>query len=190
MYSKEEFSAMNFNIHGKKSPIQDKALSRIDFDFDLFDEPDRNKVIKYFCYCYDSKSPFVTQIQDVNQRKELALDEAGITDEDHRERLMELDNSSYISLLIAIMRSQKSKLYRLIIVNEEAFNEYETQVLRKLSSDKDKDLMQALTTKDKILDSLDTIRNRLEAYYRKFFNEEEVVVKKVSFSPEGMKDIV
>ena len=181
---------MNFKVYGLKSPHKEAALSRIDYNFDNLNIPNMAKVIKYFCYCYDSKSPFVTEIEEVSQRKELALEEAGIDDEEQIESLLQLDNEQYILLLTAMMKAQKDRLFRLIVVNEEAFTEYETSVFKRLTAEKDKDLMQALITKDKILESLHQIGERLDVYYRKFFNNEEEVIKKVSFTPEGMKDIV
>ena len=191
MYKDTDFERMKYKIHKLKDPLDDPNLQRIDFNFSKAEFwSDKNKIIKYLCYCYDSGSPYVMDIQDIKERKRLALSEAKITNQHVTEQLTELSNELYLELLIAIVRGQKSRLYRLIVANEAALSELESDVMRNYSGDKDKDLVTALKNKADLLKAMEEIGDRLDSYYAKFFNHEIEVAERTSFTPEKMRDIV
>ena len=76
----------------------------------------------------------------------------------------------------------------MIVSNEQTFYEYQQRLLEPVDAEKDKDLLQALQIKSKLMEDCNNINERLDGYYRKLFGEDEnvsrSVVKRKRLTPE------
>lgn len=151
-----------------------------------------DRAIKYVVLMYDSKSPLQTT-RDINKRKLDALALAGINENEQLSQgLVNVDSDEIISLVVSYTMIQNSRIWSMIVANEQAFYEYQGKVmqpLEKLDKGKEKDLLDAMTKKSKLLEDMDIISNRLTKYYSQLFPDDDDVQKKIEqtrFTPESI----
>ena len=80
----------------------------------------------------------------------------------------------------------------MIVSNEEVFYEYQSKLLIKTEEDRDKDLLQALQIKSKIMSDMDVINDRLESYYGKLYQGDSELIAHVqlkNISPEEIAEL-
>ena len=82
----------------------------------------------------------------------------------------------YVEMVDEFLKKQNNRVWSMIVSNEQTFFEYQTKLLRPVDGDKDKDILQALQIKSKIMDDLNTINERLETYYMKLYGEDDVLL--------------
>lgn len=106
---------------------------------------------------------------------------------------MGLKNKGVIVLIDDFLRFVNNRIWSMIVSNEETFYEYQRKLLRNVEADRDKDLLQALQIKGKIMEDLDNINARLEKYYLKMYAGDEDLVKTItargSISPETLANV-
>jgi hypothetical protein len=163
-----------------------------------YKDPDKEKVIKYICYLYDPNSPLKEFFPDMQRRKEQSAILAGFSMENEQSKnkaaeLMGLKNKGVIVLIDDFLRFVNNRVWSMIVSNEETFYEYQRKLLRNVEADRDKDLLQALQIKGKIMEDLDNINARLEKYYLKMYAGDEDLVKTItasgSISPETLANV-
>ena len=80
------------------------------------------------------------------------------------------------------------------ISNEQTFYEYQKKLLRNVEGDRDKDVLQALQIKSKLMTDMDDINNRLESYLRALTGDDvqvaRAIVKRRMITPESIEDNV
>jgi hypothetical protein len=153
--------------------------------FEYYEGDDFNEVVNYILLMYDKGSVLIEKQKNVEERKRMAIMESGISEE-----MVEL-NTFMIEMISAFLRYQNDKLWTLICVNEAMFQEYSEIVITKLDRvNNDKDLITAITTKEKVREYMDKTRKDLEAYLEEFYagdkELEEKHQKLVRFSPESI----
>lgn len=74
-------------------------------------------------------------------------------------------NAVALSALSNFLVYQSDRLWAMIVTNEQAFYEYQKKVMSEVSADEDKDMLQAIAIKTKLLEAMDDINKRLESYY-------------------------
>jgi hypothetical protein len=145
-----------------------------------------NEIVRFILYLYDKGSAFKEKFKDFDARKKQAIIEAGAEGlglEDYSDQIVEMVSD--------FLRYQNDKLWTLICINEAVFQEYSEILITKLDKvNNDKDLITAVTTKEKVREYLDKTRSDLEAYLLEFYAEdkqaEEKHQKMVRFSPESI----
>ncbi len=164
---------------------------------------DINKVIRFIVAMYDSKSPFVKMFQAVDQRKRECAAFAGFdlkkdekllnqmfsfaapqpVDEDEEQE----DFTWYSDMVVEYLRDQNNRVWAMIVSNEQTFYEYQKALLSEVTvftSEKDK--LNAISIKTKLMEDSDAISARLEKYYQLLYGDEIVNSTTVKYTPEGL----
>lgn len=144
-----------------------------------------NEIVNYTLLMYDKGSLLVEKQKNISERKKIAVEESGIPEE-----ILE-DEDMMLNMISSFLRFQNDKLWTLICVNEAMFQEYSEIVLTKLDRvNNDKDLITAVTTKEKVREYMDKTRRDLVAYLDEYYagdkELEENHQKLVRFSPESI----
>ena len=139
-----------------------------------------NQMIKYVLYMYDQNTPLKEQFPDLKVRKEQAAILSGYDLAEDSELLQQMFfflSEKLIIMVDEFLRKQNNRIWSMIVSNEQTFFEYQTKLLSPVEGDRDKDILQALQIKSKIMDDLNTINDRLDSYYMKLYGEDQQLLK-------------
>lgn len=155
--------------------------------------PDIDKLIQYAFALYDKKSPLIKGISNIDQRKKEAAVVARYSltlDADTLKGLFEFTDFELQLVALQLLKDQNDMYYSMIVSNEQTFWEYQKALNTSIVAFKDdKQKMDALNVKSKLMDECDKITERVEAYYHKVFSDSDVMAKAKearSFTPEQM----
>ena len=179
IFNKDDFNKMFFNPYGVKGSLL-KKYPKLKM-FQSFLSAD-NKLIKYVLLMYDANSPMKEQFPDLNIRKEQAALLCGydlVKDESLLSTIFFFENDKVTKMVDEFLRKQNNRVWSMIVSNEQTFFEYQTKLLRPVDGDKDKDILQALQIKSKIMDDLNNINERLESYYMKLYGDDQDLLKTI-----------
>lgn len=173
-----DFTRMFFDIYGKKDLSKVPSLQSLEYIWNLGDE----KLIYYFILCYDHKSPYVTTYRTPNIYKSKVYNDLsiGFTDEEQHS-LFTIDSELYQQVVFELLRAQNEKIWTMICVHENLFDEYTEKLIKPIDADlgkhklSDKEVLQAIDTKDKIRHSLGEIEKDLEALYHRFYGDDDKI---------------
>ena len=201
-----DYGRMEFNPTSKqKLFIVYPKLKEIVGDID-------DRSIRYLLLMYDQNSPLKDQYPDLGRRKAFAAAIAGFSDKE--ERVQELESFSrrrkdkngnlavndkgemvvepcedILEVLSRFLVYQSNRIWSMIVANEAAFYEYHKKVMVEVTDGGDKDMLQAVTIKTKLMESMDDIDKRLKVYYRELSGEdkylEESLNKRKKLSAES-----
>lgn len=162
-----------------------EALSESDGRSDI------DNLIRYVVACYDKGSPIVRVISNIGTRKMEAALVAGYDLEKDSEVLDDIFafEGETMTLGILLLKEQNDMYWAMTVSNEQCFWEYQKALNTSITNYKDdKQKMDALNVKSKIMDECDKITERVEAYRLKIFGDPEIVAKvsKKNFSPESI----
>lgn len=190
-----DFKLLKYDVLGKSSLINLPQLRRYYVllsthpNADLY-RSDMDKLITYIMVLYDKRSPLVKQITNISLRKSEAAKIAGYDElKDEIKPLFEFTDRELQILVIEFLKDQNDMFWSMIVSNEQTFWEYQNALMQKIISFKDdKQRMDALNVKSKLMDECDVITERVEAYRTKVFGtgEEQSKAKEHTFSPEGI----
>tara|TARA_Y100001938_G_C8077066_1_gene426737 strand:- start:1281 stop:1871 length:591 start_codon:yes stop_codon:yes gene_type:complete len=177
IFSNDDFSKMLFNPYNVKGSIK-KKYPKLQM-FQSFKNAE-DKFIKYVLFLYDANTPLKEHYPDLKIRKEQAASMSGFELEDESLQSIFFFTDSKILLMVdEFLKKQNNRVWSMIVSNEQTFFEYQTKLLRPVDGDKDKDILQALQIKSKIMDDLNTINDRLESYYLKLYGEDDILLNKI-----------
>jgi len=197
MIPEKDFSKMEFNPTVKKNmTVEYPKLKSI-----LGDAND--KLVRYTILMYDINSPLRHHYPELGKRKEFAADLAGydlmkddvtqlfdfkLKDGDEEEPYEEL-----LELTIKYLKYQNNMVWFMIVSNEQAFFEYNRRVMMPVDGARDKDILQAVEIKTKIMSSMDDIYLRLQKYFRDLSGGdeklEEILTKRKRLRPEEIANV-
>lgn len=195
--SDDYFNNLQYPVNKTKGSVLKSypALEMIP-GFSLYEGEDIDKFIKYIIYMYDKSSPVRTMIKNMDEAKKFSAQKAGYDLKKDAIRLDELfllvahqDQYAVTQYLI----HQNDRIWSTIVANEETYYEYISKLLDPVSSEKDKETLQALQVKSKLMEDLDAINARLEKYYDKMTGGQEdlaEMLKDRRVSPERIADSV
>ena len=177
IFNKEDFDKMIFNPFKVKGPLK-KALPKMKMfkSFELADD----QMIAYVLYMYDQNTPLKEQFPDLKIRKEQAAILSGYSltkDDKFLHDLFFFISEKLVQMVDEFLRKQNNRIWSMIVSNEQTFFEYQTKLLSPVEGDRDKDILQALQIKSKIMDDLNTINDRLDSYYMKLYGEDQELLK-------------
>lgn len=165
-----------------------------------------DKAVRYLLLMYDSKSPLRNMYPDLQKRKEFAAVVAGydlVKDESKFEELktfvhivtneegdeVKVPCEDYLEFLTKLLMYQSSRVWSMIVANESAFYEYHRKVMAEVTDGGDKDILQAVTIKTKLMEAMDDIDKRLKGYYREMSGDDkgldDLIVKRKKISAES-----
>jgi hypothetical protein len=194
-----DFSKMKFAVN-KPKPTDDllkkvPSLSLVK-QFAICESNNRDKMIRYCLYMYDSGSPLISMFPDIKQRKIEAATISGFTKDEDEEimKLYTFENSEFLKMVHEFLVYQNNRVWAMIVSSEQTFYEYQQKLLKPVTdADGDKNLLQATQIKSKLMEDCDSINQRLEGYYRKFYGDDEELVKKSDsfrrFTPEDIANL-
>ncbi|MAN63468.1 MAG: hypothetical protein CMI60_16155 [Parvibaculum sp.] len=177
IFNKEDFDKMIFNPFSVKGLIK-KKYPKIKM-FKTF-EKSSDSLIKYVLYMYDQNTPLKEQFPELKTRKEAAAVLSGfdlIKDDQKLNDMFFFLSDQLVNMVDEFLRKQNNRIWSMIVSNEQTFFEYQTKLLSPVEGDRDKDILQALQIKSKIMDDLNTINERLDSYYMKLYGEDQELLK-------------
>jgi hypothetical protein len=192
MIPEKDFSKMEFNPTIRKNLIVEYPKLK-----SILGAAD-DKLARYVLLMYDINSPLRHHYPELGKRKEFAADLAGydlmkddvtqlfdfkLKDGDEEEPYEEL-----LELTIKYLKYQNNMVWFMIVSNEQAFFEYNRRVMMPVDGARDKDILQAVEIKTKIMSSMDDIYLRLQKYFRDLSGGdeklEEILTKRKRLRPE------
>jgi RNA processing factor Prp31 len=177
IFNKEDFNKMIFNPFSIKGSIK-KKYPKLKM-FKTFDSAN-DSMIKYVLYMYDQNTPLKEQFPELKIRKEQAAVLSGFNLIKDNEKLHDVFfflSDQLVDMVDEFLRKQNNRIWSMIVSNEQTFFEYQTKLLSPVEGDRDKDILQALQIKSKIMDDLNTINDRLDSYYMKLYGEDQELLK-------------
>lgn len=149
----------------------------------------KKHIINYILLMYDPLSPFVKRYQNVKKRILAVCDYTGLSrvKKEIFETVTGYEDIEILSMIDAYVRYINMRLWSLIVVNETAFYEYQSQILFAVNDEKSKDKLASLKLKTDILKALDEMSLRLDGYYSQLYAADtklEDAVKAKGISPE------
>lgn len=139
-----------------------------------------DQMIAYVLYMYDQNTPMKEQFPDLKIRKEQSAILSGydlVKDNEILHDIFFFRSTKVIEMVDEFLRKQNNRIWSMIVSNEQTFFEYQTKLLSPVEGERDKDILQALQIKSKIMDDLNTINDRLDSYYMKLYGEDQELLK-------------
>lgn len=149
----------------------------------------KKQIVNYILLMYDPASPFVKRYQNVKKRILAVCDYTGLSraKDDVYKAVTGYEDMEMLTMIDAYVRYINMRLWSLIVVNETAFYEYQTQILSTVNDERSKDKLASLKLKTDILKALDEMSLRLDGYYSQLYAADsklEDAVKAKGISPE------
>lgn len=139
-------------------------------------------IIRYMIMVYDPKSPLFRDERDLNYRKSLAAELAGMdmNDETYLIAIYESHLPLFADLVVRYLtRFARSKEWAAICAFEACFWESVRKLMDPITGKTSKEELESVQKKAAIKVEIDNDIKRLDEYYRKFFGEDEDLDKKV-----------
>ncbi len=177
IFNVEDFKKMIFSPFKVKGSLK-KKYPKMKM-FSSFQSAE-DQMIAYVLYMYDQNTPMKEQFPDLKIRKEQSAILSGydlVKDNEKLHDIFFFQSSKLVDMVDEFLRKQNNRIWSMIVSNEQTFFEYQTKLLSPVEGDRDKDILQALQIKSKIMDDLNTINDRLDSYYMKLYGEDQELLK-------------
>lgn len=180
IFSDKEFDRMLVNPNGKNFE-KDSVLQSIFGKINSQDIP----MVKYVLLMYDSQSPLRKKIADLVERKKEAASMAELKE---YQGLFDLSDERLVGLVNKFLRFQNNRLWAILATQEELLWQYQSELLKPINVYKgDKEKLQGLEVKGKLMNDIDTMLRRCETYETTIFGDNTQGKDKiVSYNPELM----
>lgn len=194
MLTDKDFSIMEFNPLAKRAlTVCYPKLKGIVGDVD-------DKMLRYVLMMYDMRSPLREYYPELDKRKQFAASMAGYDmDKDDVTGLFDFkvkiegEETTYeelLNVIIKYLKYQNNYMWSMIVSNEQAFYEFNKRVMIPVDGTRDKDILQAVDIKNKLMDAQDVIVQRLQKYFRELTGEDEKleqsITKRKRLRPENI----
>ena len=184
LFSNEDFNELLI-------PALDKELGKNPILKQIFGPvpPSDINLIRYVSLLYDQKSPLRLKIPDIVERKQECAMMAGLPKDS--DEIFDLSHDNILKYINVYLRYQSSKLWAILAANEEVLWQYQVELLCPITGFKnDKDKLQALEIKSKLMAECDAIIKRIEAYEDKLFGDNKDKKKEVlNLTPESIANV-
>lgn len=171
--------------------------------FRCYDLIDGDNIVRYIILAYDRQSPFRASSQLALDRKRNILDHIGIKKGDRLyDKLITLagdvDDEEIMTIVDGIscyLKFQSDKLWSLISMNEIVFDQYICDANKPITTFKgDKERLQAIEVKAKLMRDAEECHNRLKRYWAEFTGKDvdaEVALQRAKpMTPETISDFL
>lgn len=194
MLTDSHFSKMEFN------PAVKKSLTTVHPKLKMVVGEVDDKLLRYVLYMYDMNSPLREYYPELEKRKQFAASLAGFDlDKDDVTALFdfkikvgeeEVPYDTLLDLIVKYLKYQNNYIWSMIVGNEQAFYEFNKRVMIPVDGARDKDILQAVDIKNKLMDAQDNIVQRLQKYLRELTGEddqlEQAITKRKRLRPENI----
>jgi len=159
----------------------------------------KNRIIKWVAFQYDPKSPFILEHNNLKNRKKACAEAAGFYDEgmvkDPYKSFLSLDDDNAKLLILSYLKICHNSIWREICTTEqelEELNELRWEKIKKVITTStqsktivisDKDIMDAASKKEKLLDACQKRIDYLERLYDTFFSDNSDLEKAINEYP-------
>jgi hypothetical protein len=183
-FTDEEFSKIAISV-GQKNLEKDPVVNQIFGKVSKDDIP----LIEYVALLYDMKSPMRLKIPDIVERKEECAEMAGLKGDNTH--IFDLSDDKLLGYINVYLKHQSSKIWAILAANEEVLWQYQQELLTPIVNFKnDKDKLQALEIKSKLMGECDAIIKRIEAYEEKLFGDNQLKKDKIiNYTPESIANV-
>ncbi len=183
-FTDEEFSKILIPV-GQKNLEKDPVVNQIFGKVSKDDIP----LIEYVALLYDMKSPMRLKIPDIVERKEECAEVAGLKGDNTH--IFDLSDDKLLGYINVYLKHQSSKIWAILAANEEVLWQYQQELLTPIVNFKnDKDKLQALEIKSKLMGECDAIIKRIEAYEEKLFGDNQLKKDKIiNYTPESIANV-
>ena len=182
-----------FNHRSKKNLLKNFPRMKLIPAFKSLKHEEADSIIAYVCYMYDMHSPLREYYADLRVRKEEAAELAKLKGKINLEDLYDLKIEEVSAMVNDFLVYQNERVWSMFVSNEQTFYEYQQKLLQSVEGDKDKDILQALQIKSKLMNDMDEINTRLEGYLRRMTGEDnqaiEVIQKRKMITPESIANV-
>jgi hypothetical protein len=202
VYNEKSFSGCMFNPLSKRKMVD--AYPRLnEIILPEWNGPELDSLIRYTICVYDPKSVLAITERDLNYRKGLAAELAGIdmSDDDFITSVYtcthkftdDPSSGGLVDFIIRfLMRFIKSKEWAAIVIVENCFWESAKKLMEPITGKNSKEELEAVQKKSAIKDELDKDIARLEKYHKLFFGEDDVLQEavKTKMTPESIAKMI
>lgn len=180
-FKSKDFENILYPVHTLKKgmdifDILPELLDYKEFTLPIPASIKREKLFTYIVYAYDSKSPYVTKIDNIKDRKIQAALDAGFRTTDAKGftdsvlKMLNCENDNINEMIIRYLRIQGKDITGLA-VDQEAYYQINLRIIRGLAGNDDEKDKQA-EAKAKLSKQKDDMRLRLEENARNFLEQE------------------
>ena len=192
----ERFSKLKFPIHTLpegKSVLEALPILKTYKAFDMYKGKYKDQVIKYVIYLYDKNSDLIEEYPDIRDRKEEAARLAGFEMktkyQDSRpvtfwpEPISFAMNGRFdhdqgvgiFKMIIAYLMMQNNAAWTELSVLEQEYQEYIELRFKGITGEKDKEVIEAATKKDKLREACQLMVDKIKSYQDQLFGDNEDV---------------
>lgn len=178
-YKKQDFAACQFNplVEQKIIEVYPKISEII---LPEWSDGYTDQILRYIIMVYDPKSPLVNNERDLNYRKGIAAELAGLAEEEVTESLFNATHAYCADLIVRyLIRFVRSKEWAAICAFESAFTESIKEVIEPISGKSSKERLDSVQKKAAVKEEIIKDIERLEKLYRSFFGEDDELQAKV-----------
>lgn len=189
-YTKQEFERCTFNPMVEGSMLHEYPRLNEIVKLEWVDQ-DLDAILRYAICLYDPKSPIVQNERDLNYRRGVAAELAGIDDEEFQTLLYTHTHKYAPELIIKyLMRFPKSKEWMAICCFEFKFYEAAKMMLTPIQGKETKSELESVQKKSLIADELEKDIKRIDVLYKSFFGGDDDLEKKVKrkLTPESISN--
>ena len=195
MFSNEKLNGLRYNVFslpkGKDIVQTFPNLLSVEGFSDLSKKDFFDKKVRFIMLMYDKASPAIRMFQNVDQRKNECANIAGFdleADANVLEGIFNFTDTHFTTAVVGFLKLQNSRIWSMIVSNEQTFYEYQKALLSEVTQiNGDRDKLNAILVKSKLMEDSDTISKRLEDYYRIMFGDDSLVeFMSEKFTPEDM----
>ena len=187
VFNDSDFKNLCVSIHNEDDVLEkNKPLFKSMFNgLHKHRRVDLEKMIKYIIYMYDIKSPMRQLFADVDERKKESAGLAGYDlDKDSLriERIFNFDDRDISQMVTSFLKYQNNKSWDAQSIKEKTM--YHQELLKPITNFKqDKEKLQALDIKSKLMNECDAIIKRIESYEDKIYGQDKKLIQSIQSTP-------
>lgn len=195
LLEKKSFSKLAVPVYGEKKVLEkyEKLVKKIFPQLYLVRRKDLEELIKYVVLMYDINSPMRKFFNDVDERKRECAVLAGYsfeTDGTRLKKIFDFTDKNIMDLVTNYLKYQNNKVWAILQSNEEVLWQYNQELLNPITNFKlDKEKLQALDIKSKLMNECDNIIKRIEEYEQKIFGGDQQLIEAAKSSPTSPESI-
>ena len=192
---KKSFAGLCIPVYGEKDIFKkyDKLIKKVFPGLYQVRRVDLDSLICYIVYMYDINSPMRKFFSDIDERKKECAVLAGYDLQGDRRRinkLFDFTDKNLTEMVTQFLKYQNNKAWAILQSNEEVLWQYHQELLNPITNFKqDKEKLQALEIKSKLMNECDAIIKRIEMYEDKIFGGDQRLVAQIQSVPTSPESI-
>lgn len=192
---KKSFANLCIPVYGEKDILNkyDKLIKKVFPGLYKIRRVDMDSLICYIVFMYDINSPMRKFFSDIDERKKECAVLAGYdlqADKARVGRLFDFTDKNITEMTTSFLKYQNNKAWAVLQSNEEVLWQYHHELLSPIINFKqDKEKLQALEIKSKLMNECDAIIKRIEMYEDKIFGGDQRLIAQVNSSPTSPESI-